>query len=109
MNQLMARLLVTGLAVAFAQTALADPGSRTTTWHVGGGFSEPSGQIADYLQGGWVLHGGFTYAPNGSPLGLRADLSLSSHTATNRFLDYGANVSGVFLRWNTTRLSSAMS
>ena len=81
--------------MAIAQTTLADPGSLATTWHVDGGFSEPSGQIADFLQGGWVMHGGFTYAPNGSPLGLRADFSLSSPTATNRFLNYGANVSGI--------------
>ena len=73
----MARLAITGLAVALAQTTLADPGSRAMTWHVGGGSREPSGRMADYVQGGWVLHGGFTYAPKGSPLGLRADLSLS--------------------------------
>lgn len=95
-----------GLSVAVAQGAIADPGSRPTTWHIGGGFSEPSGQITDYLQGGWVAHGGFTYAPNGSALGLRGDLSLSSHQASNKFLDYGTNISGIQVDSGTGSVAS---
>lgn len=87
------------LGCAFASLALADsgggPGPGPVSWHVGGGYSAPTGQISDYLQGGYVISGGFTYAPNGSALGLRGDIGFSSHGATNNFLDYGAAVTGV--------------
>ena len=106
MSRLVAGLTVMGLSLAVAQGAIADPGSVSTTWHIGGGFSEPSGQIANYLQGGWVVHGGFTYAPDRGPLGMRGDLSLSSHQATNNFLDYGTNISGIQVDSGTGNIAS---
>jgi opacity protein-like surface antigen len=85
--------LGTGALALADSPGRADPGP--ISWRVAGGYSAPTGQISDYLQGGYVLSGGFTYAPNGSRLGLRADASFSSHGATNNFLDYGAALTGV--------------
>jgi hypothetical protein len=99
MARMIAGLAVGCMTLAISQAALADSSARRSvgpvTWHVAGGYSEPTGQISDYLQGGWVASGGFTYAPNGNPLGLRGDVSYSSHNATNNFLDYGTLVSGI--------------
>lgn len=90
---------VWGCWLGMSSTAFADSGEYAgqspITWHVSGGYSAPGGQIADYLQGGFVLSGGFTYAPNAGPLGLRGDVSLSAHEATNQFLNYGTAVTGV--------------
>ncbi len=85
------------LAMIPAEPVMADAyrDPSPISWHIAGGYSVPIGQISDYLQGGYVFSGGLTYAPSGSPLGLRADASFSSHSATNRFLDYGTSVTGV--------------
>ena len=81
-------------SVVFADTGTG-PGPAPVSWHVSAGYSAPTGQISDYLQGGYGLSGGFTYAPNGGPLGLRGDVGFSSHNATNNFLAYGAAATGV--------------
>lgn len=99
MKRELAGLAIVWVPLAISQIALADSSAGRSagpiTWHVSGGYSIPTGQISDYLQGGWVLSGGFTYAPNGNPLGLRGDVSFGSHSATNNFLDYGTLVSGI--------------
>jgi hypothetical protein len=94
--------VITAIAIAtlgICQSAFADPGAgrgvNPVTWHIAGGYSEPTGQISDYLQGGYVFSGGFNVASNDGPLGLRGDVSFSSHSATNNFLDYGSLVSGI--------------
>jgi hypothetical protein len=49
-------------------------------WHIMGGYSETLGHTADYLQGGYLLGGGFSVTPTSrSPLELRFDLSYSDH------------------------------
>jgi len=95
----LAALLIGSLGSALTPAAWAGPGASfdpgALSWHVSGGFSSTTGQISDYLQGGWIFSGGFTYTPAGRALGLRGDLGFSSYNATNRFLDYGTQVSGV--------------
>lgn len=57
-------------------------------WHLMGGYSETLGHTADYLQGGYVIGGGFSVTPTpGSPLDLSFDLSYSDHNATNSFVN----------------------
>ena len=80
-----------GMLPAPAPAAQAGP----VSWQLAAGFSEPSGQISDYLQGGWTLDGTLLYAPGASRLALRADLGVSNYNATNRFLAYGALLNGV--------------
>lgn len=98
MRPAVAGLMCAASTLALSQSAFADAyagrGPGPVTWHLAAGYSEPTGQIASYLQGGWAVGGGFTYAPNGSPLGLRADVSFNSHTATHNFIDYGTQLSG---------------
>jgi len=91
-------LLIGGMACAAAPLASAQMGdgpAPNVHWHVAGGYSAVTGQMSDYLQGGYVLSGGFTYGMDGSPFGLRGDVSISEHNATNSFLAYGSLVSGV--------------
>ena len=99
MKHVISALAIGCVTFAISLDALADSragrDAPAVTWHVAGGYSEPTGQITDYLQGGGVISGGFTYAPNGTPLGLRGDISLSSYGATNKFLDYGTLMSGI--------------
>lgn len=85
-----------GFVVGPAASADMNEGPESSIhWHVAGGYSAPTGPISDYLQGGYVMSGGFTYARDGGPLSLRGDLSFSTHGATNNFLDYGTAVTGV--------------
>jgi opacity protein-like surface antigen len=81
-------LLLAGLAAASMVADAQD--ARMIHWHLMGGYSEPVGTTADYLQGGYLVGGGFsvTPSPNG-PLDVRFDLSYSEHTATNTLLDIG--------------------
>lgn len=63
--------------------------------HFMGGYSGTSGNTAKYLQGGWVIDGGFTWwLHNGEGLGVRTDLSYSEHAATDQFLSFGQAVTG---------------
>lgn len=78
----------------------------TVSWHLAGGYSAPTGPISDYLQGGYVITGGFTAAPAGNPVALRGDFSFSSHNATNNFLDFGAQTTGVQVDSGTGQFSS---
>jgi|SRR5579863_10508008 len=98
-GRLLSALTIGGLGLVTAEEAAADSGgaygASPVSWQISGGFSSPVGQISDYLQGGWIFSGGFTYTPRGSALGLRGDLSFSSHNATNNFLAYGTQVTGV--------------
>jgi opacity protein-like surface antigen len=59
-------------------------------WHVMGGYSDTVGPTADFLQGGYLLGGGFSVAPTPrSPLELRFDLTYSDHNATDHFINVG--------------------
>jgi hypothetical protein len=109
MKRLITGLSITAAALVAAQAAHADPEGRYSNpvhWHIEGGYSEPVGRISDYLQGGYVVNGGFTIAEKGSPVALRGDLSLSAHNATNNFLDYGTIVSGIQVDNGTGRFFS---
>lgn len=81
-------MIVTGLGAVTA-TAQAQDGPRIH-WHVMGGYSEPVGATRDYLQGGYLVSGGFSVSPsNASPLDLRVDVSYSEHNASNYLIDLG--------------------
>ena len=93
----LAALLLGCAALAATASALAQDEyyAPPVSWHIAAGYSDPTGQISDYLQGGYVITGGFTIGDRRDPLGLRGDFSFSSHNATNNFLNYGTNVTGV--------------
>ncbi len=56
-------------------------------WHLMGGYSEPIGVTGDYLQGGYLVGGGFTVAPSpNGPLDFRFDVTYSDHNASNNLL-----------------------
>jgi hypothetical protein len=93
-----------GARVAEAQSYEYQPAE--VHWHIAGGYSAPTGQISNYLQGGYMLNGGFTISPLGSPLGVRGDFRFSSHDATNNFLSYGTQVTGVQVDSGTGQFSS---
>ena len=63
--------------------------------HIMGGYSPTSGVTSDFLQDGWIIDGGFTFWPQGVPLGIRTDLSYSGHQATNQFLALGQAATGL--------------
>lgn len=55
-----------------------------------GGFSPTAGNVASYLQDGWIIDGGFNYwLAHGDTLGLRTDLGYSEHQATYQYLTFG--------------------
>jgi len=59
-------------------------------WHVMAGYSEPVGATSDYLQGGYLVSGGFSVTPSrASPFDFRVDISYSEHNASNYLLDLG--------------------
>lgn len=66
-------------------------------WHgyVLGGYSQPTGNANNLLQGGWDIGGGALYRPAGSPLGLRLELNYSANNATNQTLAQGAQDTGL--------------
>lgn len=101
-----AALILAAMLAATAARADSEEPLSPISWHVAGGYSAPSGPISRYLQGGYIFSGGLTYSPAGGPLGLRADLNFSTHTATNRFLDYGAMVTGVQVDSGTGQFAS---
>jgi opacity protein-like surface antigen len=65
-------------------------GSRgVAQWHIEGGFSDTSGTTSDYLQGGWLVDGGFSYFPEAGALGVRADISYSAYAGNGDYLGAG--------------------
>jgi len=98
LGKTLASLAIATIGLGTAQVASAQYAGDyepRVSWHIGAGYSAPTGQISDYLQGGYVIDGGFTVGTRGDPLSLRGDFSFSSHNATNNFLNYGTNVTGV--------------
>lgn len=56
-------------------------------WHIDTGYVATTGQIADALDGGWTIGGGFSWQPDlSSPLALRADLNYSRFAATRQLI-----------------------
>lgn len=56
-------------------------------WHMDTGYAATSGQIGDFLQGGWTIGGGFSWQPDfRSPLSLRADINYSRFNATRQLI-----------------------
>jgi opacity protein-like surface antigen len=56
-------------------------------WHIDTGYAATSGQIGDFLQGGWTIGGGLSWQPDfSSPLALRADLDYSRFDATRQLV-----------------------
>jgi opacity protein-like surface antigen len=77
-------------------------------WHIDGGWSDPAGKTADYLQGGYSAGVGFSVAPaRGSPFDLRFDFNYDRNDATQRLIGINQNSSGAVNRgreevWNGT-------
>jgi hypothetical protein len=63
--------------------------SDVAQWHVAAGFSNTSGTTSDYLDGGWLVEGGFSYFPDAGALGVRADLSYSAYAANGNYSGNG--------------------
>ena len=85
---LLSILMAAGLAAA-ADAAQAQDAPQLR-WQAMTGFSDPIGSTRNYLQGGYLIGGGFSVTPTrSSPLDLRFDLSYSAHNATNYLLELG--------------------
>jgi opacity protein-like surface antigen len=95
MKRTLAGVVLGCSAAVSCGSALAAPPPGPVTWQLAAGFSEPTGQISNYLQGGWALDGTLLYAPSLGRLALRADLGYSNYNASQRFLAYGALLNGV--------------
>jgi len=78
-------------------------------WHgyVLGGFSQPTGNANNVLQGGWDVGGGALYRPSGSPVALRLELNYSSNNATNQTLSQSAQSTGLVVTGGWADLWSA--
>jgi len=95
-------------AVALAAAGLAAGGAAQAQqatpfhWHVLGGYSETLGTTQDYLQGGFLFAGGFSFTPQpGSPLDVRFDLSFSEHNASNFAIASGQQNTNVYIDGGT--------
>jgi hypothetical protein len=56
-------------------------------WHIDGGWSDPAGRTANYLQGGYSVGGGLSVAPvSGSPLDFRFDVNYDRNDATQELI-----------------------
>lgn len=87
-------ILAAGLGVASAASA-QQATLPTIHWHVMGGYSDTVGTTSDYLQGGYMLGGGFTLSQGfDNPLDARFDFSYSDHEATNNLLNIGQQATG---------------
>ena len=81
-------LMTAGLAAA--STAAKAQDVPLVRWHVMTGYSEPIGSTRDYLQGGYLVGGGFSVTPSRSgPLDVQFDVSYSSHNASDYLLNLG--------------------
>jgi hypothetical protein len=80
-------LLVAGLLAA-ASTVQAQ--ESPVHWYVLGGYSDTVGSTSNFLQGGYILGGGFSVSPAWlNPLEMRFDLSYSEHNASIALLNAG--------------------
>ena len=83
--------LVVMLALAcWIAPAKAQWSQAPVRWQILTGYSATLGRTADYLQGGYLLAGGFSITPSAaSPLDFRFDLSYSRHQASHQLLAQG--------------------
>lgn len=85
----LAYLLMTACLTA-ASTAVKAQDAPLVRWHIMSGYSETIGSTRDFLQGGYLVGGGFSVTPSrSSPLDVRFDVSYSSHNASNYLLNLG--------------------
>jgi hypothetical protein len=78
-----------GAASAQGYGSYAGARSEVSQWHVAAGFSDTSGATSDYLDGGWLVEGGYSYFPEAGALGVRADLSYSDYAANGNYVGAG--------------------
>jgi opacity protein-like surface antigen len=94
----MSRAILTSLLLTagVAAVSTAEAQEPRIHWHFMGGYSEPLGTTSNYLQGGYVVGGGFSVAPsNNSPLDFRFDMSYSEHNATSNLLNISQQTTNV--------------
>lgn len=82
---------------AHAQDSYYGPGAgQDFQAQLMGGYSGTSGNAGTYLMGGWAVDGGFIYwLEHDHEFGLRTDLSYSHHQATDQFLAFGQEATGL--------------
>lgn len=81
-------------ALVQAQSYGGSPGTDETHWQVSAGYAIPSTNTANYLQGGWIVDGGFSYFPQAAALGIRGDLSYSSLDSNDHYNLYDSGYPG---------------
>lgn len=74
---------------AFAQSA---PDEKPFSFHVSAGYSITTDRIDDYLENGWIVSGGVSWHPPGTPFSLVLDGHYSDYDATNRLLNLGTEI-----------------
>ena len=78
------------MATGFAAAAAKAQDAPLVHWQIMGGYSEPLGSTRDYLNGGYLIGGGFSVTPSRySVLDVRFDLSYSSHKASDYLRSLG--------------------
>ena len=83
-------LALAPLSWCWTAPAQAQWSQSPVRWQVLTGYSATLGRTADYLQGGYLLAGGFSVTPSAaSPLDFRFDLSYSRHQASQQLLAQG--------------------
>lgn len=94
--------LLLGAGLAAASTGAAAQDGPLVHWHVMGGYSETVGSTNKYLQGGYLVSGGFSVTPSrASPIDFRFDVSYSQHQATNYLLDLGQQTANTQVDYGT--------
>jgi opacity protein-like surface antigen len=95
-------LLTAGLAAISMSTVATAQEGPVVHWHVMGGYSETVGSTNKYLQGGYLVSGGFSVTPSRTgPVDFRFDLSYSEHQATNYLLDLGQRAANTQVDYGT--------
>ncbi len=94
------------LAGMFAATVQAQ--ESPIHWHVMGGYSDTLGSTSNYLQGGYVVDGGFSISPSWlGPFDLRFDLSYSQYNASIALLNNGQQATNQPIDSGTGSITSA--
>ena len=85
-------VITVGECLAVASVRAQGYDTQQEPWiqgHIMGGYAAPAGNTSDYLQGGWIIDGGFTFWPQSGPIGIRTDFSYSGFSDDDGYLYYG--------------------
>src|SRR6266850_8610769 len=110
MKSIRLRTLLAGSLAAsgiLVMTSAARAEGPAVRWHLEGGYSEPLGTTADFLEGGYSVGGGLSVSPSAlAPLDFRFDLNYSEYNASNRLIASGQQTTSTPINGGTGRFLS---